>query len=112
MPPIPNMDDAFFGWDAPAQFAVIKKSAKDFQASESKSDVAWLHGVFLPIPPRKLIMKPEGERKWKWWTLYSVQKLGVDWVVKDLDNKEYRVMSDSDWGGSGFFEYELVEQPK
>jgi hypothetical protein len=112
MPPMPDMSDAFFGWDTPFQFAVIQKTAVNFQASESKLSVSWMQGVLVPIPPRKLLVKPEGERKWKWGTLYSPQKLEVDWIVKDLDNKEYRVMSDADWSSSGFFEYEIAEQPK
>ena len=111
MAPIPNMDSTLSGWGEPFQYAVIRKAATDFQVTESKTDVEWADGVLLPIPPRKLVMKPEGERNWKWWTLYSAQQLSNDWIVKDLEGKEFRVVSTSDWKAAGYFEYEIVETP-
>ena len=108
---MPNMRDAIAGFSTPAQFAVISKSADDFQVVESRANVLWFSGAFVPIPPRKLLVKKEGERKWKWWTLYSPVKLDLDWVVMDQQKKEFRIMSDTDYSQAGFYEYELIEKP-
>ena len=108
---MPNMKDAIFGFSVPAQFAVVSKKAEDFEAVESAANVLGFIGTFVPIPPRVLQLKPEGERKWKWWTLYSTIKLDLDWVVMDRNKKVFRVMSDTDYSQAGFFGYELAEKP-
>lgn len=66
-------------------------------------------GTLQPLPPRLLAMKPEGERSWKWWMLWTEKLLGVDDVLVDSENDKYRVMSVGNWIGGGYREYHLLQ---
>lgn len=107
----PSMRDVLSGFTRRNQFAVVTKTVSDFEAVESKAAVAWFSGSFQPLPSQRLTLKPEGQRTWKWWTLWTTQKLKLDDVVKDRCNKEYRVLSVSDWFEAGYYQYDLAEQP-
>jgi len=109
---IPNMKSVIAGFSTTAQFAVVSKAAVDFQSQETLVETKWFGGVFQPLPERQLLIKPEGERTWMWWTLVCKENLLLDWIVKDQCGKEYRVMSRSDWHHAGFYEYQLVEKPE
>ena len=104
------MRDAFSGWNHRNQFALVAKAAVDFDVVETKANVVWFSGTFQPLPSRRLLLKPEGQRSWKWWTLWTATKLNLDDVVKDKCNKQYRVMSSDDWDAAGYYCYELLEQ--
>lgn len=108
----PSMQEALWGLTDAIQFEIVKKTVTDYQIVESPVTVLFFQGCLQPIPPRKLLIKPEGQRSWKWWTLYSQQLLDTDWIVQDPDAKQYRVMSVTDWGNAGYFEYELTENPE
>lgn len=110
----PNMRVALFGLTDTIQFKIIHKAATDFEAVETSADVLYFQGCLQPIPPQALRIKPEGERKWKYWRCWTVQKLAIDDVVQDTspDGKQYRVTDTSDWSNGGYFEHELREQPK
>jgi hypothetical protein len=108
----PTMRDVLAGFGRRNQFARVSKTAVDYEVSETKASVQWFVGVFQPIPTRKLIVKPEGQRTWKWWTLWTNQSLNLDDIVQDQCNKQFRVMSVEDWGEAGYYTYELAEQPR
>ena len=112
MPNLPLVVEALWDLGLSIQFAVIGKATVDFQTVESVTDIIDFIGVLQPIPPRKLMVKPEGQRTWKWWTLYATQELELDWVISDEEKKIYRVMSKTDWSQAGYIEYELTEKPK
>lgn len=109
---IPSMKDAFSGTSRRIKFARLRKTAVDYEVSESKAEVDWFYGNIQPLPPQRLIIKSEGQRQWKWWTIWSSAELHLDDLIKDNRGKEYRVMENSDWGQAGFFGYEAAEQPK
>ena len=110
---IPQMLDALFGFEETVDLQIIQKTITDHEVVESfKPKVPlYFQGVLLALHPRYLLVKPEGERQWKWWTLYSETYLDTDWVVKDMDGRELRVMARSNWEKSGFYQYELTEGP-
>ena len=67
-------------------------------------------GCFLPYPSRDLYMKPEKQRAWKWWRLYTNSDLCLkenDRVI--VDGRKFTVMKDSDFYQAGFYKYSLVE---
>lgn len=112
MPNLPLVAEALWDLGQQIQFEVIGKTTQDFQIIEKVTNIIDFVGVLEPIPPRKLLVKPEGQRTWKWFTLYATQELELDWVISDEQLKIYRVMSRTDWSQAGYVEYELTEKPK
>ena len=94
------------------QFAIIQKTVEDFEVKETNLDVERVTAVMTPTPAKKLLIKPEGQRQWQWWTILTTKKLTLDWLLQDRNGKRYRIMSESDWSQAGFYEYELTEAPK
>lgn len=108
---MPNMRTAMFGLEESLQFQIVKKVVTDHDLEESSKviPVLWFEGVIQPLHPRDLLIKPEGQRQWKWWTLTTDIVLELDSVIKDVRGIEFRVMSLIDWQQAGFGIYQLVE---
>lgn len=94
------------------KFACIGKTTEDFEVIENTNDVIEFDGVMQPLPARKLVIKPEGQRSWKWWTLWTETLLNLDDVVRDDDGRQFRVMTQSDWRKGGYLEYEIAQGPE
>lgn len=110
---IPQVQTTIFGLEQTMQFQIVKKTVVDGELAEAAKvrPVLWFEGSLQPLHPRELLVKPEGERKWKWWTLFTDLALEVDTVIKDSDGAEFRVMASSNWGRSGYFNYQIIEGP-
>ena len=106
----PDMSDVLSGFSETIQFAVVSKAIVDYELSETKASIEYSTGVKQPLPSQKLRVKPEGQRTWRWWTMWSTKQLKLDDIIKDNCNREYRVMESSDWREAGHFVYEIVEQ--
>lgn len=108
-----NVTDALWGLTDTAQFAVIRKEAVDGEVVETKADIDYFQGALQPLPARKLLIKPEGQRSWNWWSMWTERKLKLDDEVEDAEGLRYRVMSMSNWNpNGGYFEYDLAQEPK
>lgn len=105
----PQLDEAIFDLTEPVQFEVIAKSVDDFEAKETVKNKIIFQANLQPLPSRKLIIKPEGQRSWKWWTMYSKSNINLDWILQDQNGRLFRVMNNADWNRSGYYEYELTE---
>lgn len=93
---------------------IIKKSVVNFglaEAEQAPQVPLWFDVVLQSMHPKMLLIKPEGQRHWKWWTMWSTEKLELDWVMQDPNQLKLRVMSRADWSQAGYFEYTLVEGP-
>ena len=109
-----NMSDAFSGLVQQAQFAIVRYVKQDGDTVESAEAVGTFLGSLQPLHPRDLNAKPEGWRKWKWFTLFTNanQELTVGDFVRDQRGIQYRVMSKSDWAANGAFnEYQIIQAP-
>lgn len=107
----PNMAEAFFDWDMGVQFKVVNPVVADFEVTDTPIADVVFRGVVQPIPATKLMVKPEGQRQWKWFTLWTVQRLALDSNLKDDCGNEYRVMRDNNWQAAGYQEYEVTQGP-
>jgi len=105
----PNLAEAMWDWDSAATLKLVKKNISDFEVAEGKVVDTLFRGVLQPMPPQKLMIKPEGQRGWKFLELWTTQFLELDSIVEDQDNRTFRVMTKDDWKGAGYFHYELTE---
>ena len=107
----PDVSAAFFDWTEPMQFVLVTNVATDYEAIETPVNQICFDGVIEPITPRLLMIKPEGERKYKYWTLWTEEELVPDSIVQDDKGLYYRVTKKSDWRSGDYQEYEIMQTP-
>lgn len=110
---IPFVGSVIFGFEETLRFQIVKKTVVDHDLQESSKVPVPLYfeGNLQPLHPKELLVKPEGQRKWKWYTLFTDMRLEVDTVLIAEDGIKYRVMASSDWGPVGYTSYQLIEGP-
>jgi hypothetical protein len=112
--PMPNMRDVLRGIGRRVTVQVIKQKTVDHEAVQQGVALSRLSVVLTPMPARKIAIKPEGQRKWKWWTCTSSAQLRLGWFLKaDKDERRlYEVMEEEDWGQARVFTYGVAEAPR
>jgi hypothetical protein len=108
---MPNLSNAVRRFENTIQFQIVTKNIVNMDVAEaSKAPVVlWFEGTLLAMSPRELMIKPEAERAWRWWNLFTDLNLMNDSVIKDQDGATFRVMTKNDWGNAGYYAYEIVE---
>lgn len=110
---MPNMRAPLRGLGRRVSVQLIKQKVVDHEAVQAGVDLERASMVLVPMPARKIAIKPEGQRKWKWWEATSTARLELGWYVKqDRDAKLFEVMEASDWGQARVYQYELAEAPR
>ncbi|GHU26637.1 hypothetical protein FACS1894152_1680 [Bacilli bacterium] len=107
---IPNVSDIVRSWAVPMEAILITKHMENRQLVETQKRINF-HGVPLQPRTQNLQLKPEGERDWRYFTLYCTHVFNLDDIVV-LNGVNYRINQKIDWNASGcygFREYELVE---
>lgn len=106
---LPNMQNAIADWFQTMTFQKVVKTTVNFVLVEALTTFSAM-GVRQPFTPQQLLMKPIGQRQWKWETLHCYPDLILDpdEIVLFLGTK-YRVMQKLDWKEYGYLEYHLVE---
>ena len=106
---IPDVSGALKDWFQPMTFTRIAKTTVGFESVETPTPIAF-QGVLQPFQARQLMIKPEGQRAWTWFTLHAdpVLTLQVDEIVL-YNGLQTRVMSRKDFSLYGYVEYELVQ---
>lgn len=106
---VPNVSGAMQNWFQPMTFGVVTKTNVGFEVVETVDNVSF-RGVIQPLSGRDLLIKPEGQRAWKWTMLHSdiTLDLKIDSIVTYL-GLQYRVMSKKDYRIYGYYYWELVE---
>lgn len=110
---MPTIQAALQIFEETIQFQLVTKTVVDGELAETSTvkPVLWFEGVLIPIHPRELLVKPEGQRKFKWWTLFSDLDLKVDTIIKDQEGALYRIMNSTDWRDADYKQYQLIEGP-
>jgi len=106
---VPDVSGALQDFYQPMTFEPLQKTAVGFQAVEVGQPINF-RGVIQPLSERQLLLKPEGQRAWTWFTLHAdtALVLGVDDVVL-FKGKQTRVMARKDYVLYGYVEYSLVQ---
>ena len=108
--PFPEMGGYLPIWSNSMTFTKITDEIVDFENVKISSDFE-CEGVFQPMPGQQRAFKPEGQRNWKFWILWTI----ADYDIKNGDNiidfngKKFRVMKVNDWGQAGYRSYDIVE---
>ncbi len=105
---LPDVAEAFDGIGAMVKLRVIAKAAVDYEIVEAEKNPVIFYGVMIPIM-QKLDVKPEGQRKWKGWTLFTTQLLELDWMIEDTFVNKFRVFDREQWGS--YLRYTVLENP-
>lgn len=106
----PFMGAAFSGWERPITFILIKEQIIDGVVKDIPTSIS-CKGVVQPLEPRKLILKPEGQRSFTWLEIHVVGQYSP---VKNNDRVEYKgrrykVMALLDYTQNNYTELHLVE---
>lgn len=111
---IPNVGGAILDWLQQMVFTIVSKHTVGYQLIETSIDVSFW-GVVQPLSGRQLQMKPEGQRSWKWISIFAqcdpegaLLTLKPDEVIRFL-NKNYRIINAKNYSIYGYIEYDLVE---
>jgi hypothetical protein len=108
---IPNVNDIVKSWSVPMNAQVIKKKVENRIVKETKTNINFKGVPVQPLRPQELQLKPEGQRNWRYFTLFCDYKFDVDDVII-IESVKYRITGKNDWnisGQYGFCKYELLE---
>lgn len=107
-----DMAGAFWNLTDPIAFKIVTTAAVDFEAVETLQTQLVFDGFLQPMKPRELMVKPEGERRWKWLMLFTEQLLEPASILEDEEGSNYRVMKLSAWNKlANYGMYEIIQAP-
>ncbi|MBO7735904.1 MAG: hypothetical protein J6S67_25265 [Methanobrevibacter sp.] len=106
---LPNVSEVLPDWFQDLTFDVVTKTVVNYEIVESLTTIH-TQGVRQPMAAQQLVIKPEGQRGWKWETIHCLPdvKLNVDDIII-FDGVKYRVMSRWNWAEYGYLEYEICQ---
>jgi hypothetical protein len=108
---IPNVDDIVKSWAIPMKAVILQRTMKDGILEIVKKPINFTGVPLQPITEQKLLLKPEGERAWRYYTLYCTYNFKVGDCIL-LNKKEYEIREKNDWNAQGhykFYKYDLIE---
>lgn len=108
-PNLPNMGATLTEWLQTITFTVVKKTTENFQVIETVKSIVF-EGIVENVQPQNLDIRQEGQRKWRYISVWSTIDLELNPDDKfDYQRVKYRVMSKNDWSNYGYIQYECVE---
>lgn len=105
---LPDVSGALANWFQPLTFTSVTKTIVNFDLVEVPTEYVF-QGVWQPMSEQKLKMMPEGQRKWRWFTVHAEPGLALDpdEVITYL-GEQFRVMGKLEYKLYGFNEYHLA----
>jgi len=106
----PQICAAFQNWQSDITLVVVKQQIVDGLVKDIERQMTF-KGVIQPLGAQKLMLKPEGERAWKWLQIHCFSgKLNLDPNDRILYRDEYfKIMADNDYSLNNYVEYHLVK---
>ena len=105
---MPNVAESVMELLLPVTIVVVQKEQIAGRTEEINIEI----DTKASIQPdnQKLAIKTEGQRAWKYWTLYALSNLDL---IPDqgfvMDGQGYRVLDKVDWSKYGYFQYSVIE---
>jgi len=106
---LPNMSATLESWFQNIAVGLVTKSQQNNRTVETVTEHS-TRGVLQPLSVKELLIKPEGQRSWKWYMLHCQASLSLkndDTVT--IKGSRYRVMGHWGFNEYGFVQYELVQ---
>jgi hypothetical protein len=106
--PVPQMLETLGNWLYPITFTVVSKAVIGFQNVETPT-VYSFKGTWQPFTTQQLLIKPLGQRAWKWFMVHAATNipLNPDDVIS-YKGTQYRVMEKFDYTEYGYFQFDLI----
>tara|TARA_R110000851_G_scaffold306239_5_gene464505 strand:- start:1309 stop:1671 length:363 start_codon:yes stop_codon:yes gene_type:complete len=107
---MPQMGSAFSGWQSNITLNKVTQTNVRGDITNVLTAITF-KGTVQPLSPEQILLKPEGERSWRWLQIH-VFAGGDNLKTGDrISYKEsfYKVMADLDYSNNNFVEYHLVE---
>ena len=107
---MPQMQGGLQGYYQPMTFVSIGKFLDTGFVYEVGEPINF-RGVMIPYKPRQLDIKRQGQRRWKWWTLFCTPELilAIDDGVIDNFEAQFRCANSLDYSRNGFMECTLIQ---
>ncbi len=108
--PFPAMGGVLANWQNTMHFKKVTDTVVDFENVKTETDYPF-EGVFQPMSPRELYFKMEGQRNWKWWTLWTRTGIAIENgdIIEDFNGLRFKVMKSNDWAQAGYGQYDLLQ---
>jgi hypothetical protein len=105
----PSMRDTITGWSETITLVRLLKKIVNHENVNERTEFT-CQGMIQPFSKRDLLIKPEGQRAWKWWMLHISSSIetppGAEFEIAGVT---YKVMGELPYFRNGFYEYELVQ---
>ena len=105
---VPNVGAAVMELLMPCRAVYVLKQQISGYTQEVLIDV--ITKVSIQPNPQLLKMLPEGQRKWKTYTIFALSNLDLEPdEVFTINYMKYRILAKTNWKEYGFIEYSTVE---
>jgi len=106
---LPQVGSALAGWGREVAVQILRTVLVDGEAKKNARTVN--AGVLIqPLSARKIEMKPEGERNWKWNSIHASASLNAkNGDTIEIDGIGYRILGTWDYSPMGYYAFEAVE---
>lgn len=105
----PNVSEALGGMTETLQLLTSAQTVVDYEVTETAGAAVLFEGVLQPLKPQRIMLKPEGQRNWKWWELWTEKDIPINSIVLDPEGIRFRVAARVPWFNAGYYQYELSE---
>lgn len=106
----PQVGGTLNGWLSRVMIGIIRQSINNGLPVDIESKFGFV-GMIQPLSPRKLELKPEGLRAFKWLQIYCP---AGQLELKEGDKftyqgERFKLMADSDFRLNGYVEYHVIK---
>jgi hypothetical protein len=105
----PSMRDTITGWSEQLTMVRLLKKIVDRENVNEEREFTCM-GMLQPFSAREVAIKPEGQRRWRWYRLHVSAAVdlepGEEFIMQGF---KYKIMSDLPYHRNGYYEYELVQ---